>query len=42
MALPTVQFSEDQAEAYDSVAELLRGAGVDLEDGTVGNAMGRP
>ena len=33
MALPTVQFSEDQAEAYDSVAELLRGAGVDLEDG---------
>ncbi|MCG6902163.1 MAG: AAA family ATPase [Rhodobacter sp.] len=33
MALPAVQFSEDQAEAYDSVAELLRGAGIDLDQG---------
>lgn len=33
MAVPAVQFSEDQAEAYDSVAELLRGAGVDLDEG---------
>jgi len=32
MAMPTVQFSEDQAEAFDSVAELLRSAGVDLDD----------
>ncbi len=33
MGLPAVQFSEDQAEAFDSVAEMLRGAGVDVEDG---------
>ena len=33
-ALP-VTFSEDQAAAYDTVAELLRGAGVDIEDGMV-------
>ena len=31
----TITFSEDQASAYDSVAEMLRGAGVDLEDGTL-------
>ncbi|MQQ09191.1 AAA family ATPase [Epibacterium sp. SM1979] len=31
-AIP-VQFSEDQASAFDSVTELLRGAGVDLDDG---------
>lgn len=28
-----VQFSPDQAEAYDRLAALLRGAGVDLDDG---------
>jgi exodeoxyribonuclease-5 len=33
MALPAVQFSDDQAEAYDRVAEMLRGAGVDIENG---------
>ena len=33
MAQISVQFSEDQAEAFDSVAEMLRSAGVDLEDG---------
>ncbi|MCP3971853.1 MAG: AAA family ATPase [Rhodobacteraceae bacterium] len=33
MALPRVQFSEDQAEAHDRVAELLRGAGVDIDEG---------
>ncbi len=33
MALPAIQFSEDQAEAFDRVAELLRGAGVDIEAG---------
>ncbi len=27
MTLPAVQFSEDQAEAWDRVAETLRGAG---------------
>lgn len=30
-----VQFSEDQAEAYDRVAEILRSAGVDLENATL-------
>jgi exodeoxyribonuclease-5 len=30
-----ITFSPDQAEAYDKVAQLLRGAGVDLEDGMV-------
>jgi len=29
------QYSDDQAEAYDRVAELLRGVGVDLEDSTL-------
>ena len=33
MTLPAPQFSEDQAEAWDSLAEVLRGAGVDLADG---------
>lgn len=28
----TVTFSEDQADAYDNVAEVLRGAGIDLDD----------
>ncbi len=28
-----VQFSDDQATAYDSVTELLRQAGIDLDDG---------
>ncbi|GAA6200961.1 AAA family ATPase [Aquicoccus sp. SU-CL01552] len=31
----TITFSDDQATAYDSVAEMLRGAGVDLDDGTL-------
>ncbi|MDF1717682.1 MAG: AAA family ATPase [Antarcticimicrobium sp.] len=30
-----ITFSEDQASAYDSVAEMLRGAGVDLDDGSL-------
>ncbi|MDJ0827638.1 MAG: AAA family ATPase [Rhodobacter sp.] len=33
MGVPALQFSEDQAEVFDSVAEMLRGAGVDLDDG---------
>ncbi|WP_166417016.1 ATP-dependent DNA helicase [Cochlodiniinecator piscidefendens] len=32
MTLPTIQFSEDQAEAYDRVADVLRASGVDLND----------
>jgi exodeoxyribonuclease-5 len=31
--LPTLAFSDDQAEAYDAATELLRGMGVDLDDG---------
>ncbi|MCV2865310.1 ATP-dependent DNA helicase [Albidovulum sediminicola] len=34
MTLPALQFSDDQAEAWDRVAEVLRGAGVDLLEGT--------
>ena len=30
-----VQFSEDQAEAWDAVAEALEAAGVDIVDGTL-------
>ena len=32
MTLPTLQFSDDQATAYDAVADVLRSAGVDLDD----------
>lgn len=31
MATPAIQFSEDQAEAYDRVSDVLRAAGVDLD-----------
>lgn len=31
-ALTPFQFSEDQAHAHDAVAELLRGAGIDIDD----------
>ncbi|SDG77565.1 ATP-dependent DNA helicase [Alloyangia pacifica] len=34
MTAPAISFSEDQAEAWDRVAEMLRGAGVDLDEGT--------
>ena len=30
-----MQYSEDQAEAYDALSEALQRAGVDLDDGTV-------
>ncbi len=33
MNVPTLQFSHDQAEAYDMISDVLRGAGVDLDDG---------
>lgn len=32
MTLPTLQLSDDQAEAHDRVAELLRSAGVDIDE----------
>ncbi|EPX78339.1 ATP-dependent DNA helicase [Salipiger mucosus] len=34
MTLPAITYSEDQAEAWDRVAEMLRAAGIDLEEGT--------
>jgi exodeoxyribonuclease V len=35
MTLPAVTFSHDQAEAFDRIAEALRGFGVDIEDGAL-------
>ncbi|MDX2482360.1 MAG: AAA family ATPase [Pseudodonghicola sp.] len=35
MTAPALIFSDDQAAAFDSVAEMLRGAGVDLEAGAL-------
>ncbi len=32
MTLPAVTFSDDQAEAWDAIAEGLRGSGIDLDD----------
>jgi len=32
MTLPVLQFSDDQAEAFDRVAEMLRKTGVDIEE----------
>ena len=32
MTTPNIVFSEDQADAYDKIAALLRGSGVDLEN----------
>jgi exodeoxyribonuclease-5 len=32
MSLPAIWFSDDQAEAWDTAAEMLRGAGVDVEE----------
>ncbi|MEO0938158.1 MAG: AAA family ATPase [Pseudomonadota bacterium] len=32
MTQPALQFSDDQATAFDTVAEVLRGVGVDLDD----------
>ena len=32
MSLPPVTFSDDQAAAYDSISEMLKTAGVDLDD----------
>jgi len=35
MQSPALQFSDDQAEAWDRVADQLRGMGVDLAEGTL-------
>ncbi len=35
MSLPAHQLSEDQAEAWDRVAALLSGAGIDIHDGVL-------
>ncbi|TDX25527.1 MULTISPECIES: ATP-dependent DNA helicase [Rhodovulum] len=35
MTVPALRFSEDQAEAHDRVAGMLRGFGVDLDDATL-------
>lgn len=35
MNVPAIQFSDDQAEAYDRVTEALRGAGIDLDEGVL-------
>ncbi len=40
MTSPTIQFSDDQAEAWDGVAEALEAAGVDILDGSLGSAAG--
>ncbi|SFE30807.1 ATP-dependent DNA helicase [Roseivivax sediminis] len=40
MTLPQLTFSDDQAEAYDRVAEMLRNAGIDLKAGTALPAKG--
>lgn len=32
MEMPAFQFSDDQAEAFDRVTDMLRGAGVDLDE----------
>ncbi|MGQ0563439.1 MAG: ATP-dependent DNA helicase [Gemmobacter sp.] len=43
MPVPALPFSDDQAEAWDRLAQVLRDTGVDLEDGTlVPMAEGRP
>ena len=33
MTVPVLTYSHDQAEAYDRVTEMLRGSGIDLENG---------
>jgi len=35
-----MKFSEDQAQAFDAVAEVLKDAGVDLENATILPASG--
>ena len=35
MSQTLISYSEDQAQAYDTITEILRSAGVDLTDGRV-------
>lgn len=35
MSVQAIQFSDDQAEAWDRLSEMLRGAGVDLDQGAL-------
>jgi exodeoxyribonuclease V len=35
MSLPALTFSDDQAEAWDSLTDVLRGAGIDLVNGAL-------
>ena len=35
MSIPSIQFSEDQAHAFDSISDLLKRAGVDIENDVV-------
>jgi exodeoxyribonuclease V len=43
MALPALEFSEDQAEAWDRLADVLRAAGVDPDEGVLRpDAPGKP
>ena len=35
MTIPVTSFSEDQAEAYDTLADVFRSAGVDIEESVV-------
>jgi len=39
MGLPAFQFSDDQAEAYDRVSDVLRGSGIDLDEGILTPAI---
>ncbi|WP_102226196.1 ATP-dependent DNA helicase [Acidimangrovimonas sediminis] len=40
MTLPAITFSEDQAEAWDQVAALLHGAGIDIDAGDIVGEQG--
>ncbi|MEY8883054.1 ATP-dependent RecD-like DNA helicase [Donghicola sp. XS_ASV15] len=33
MSVPSITFSEDQAEAHDRITQMLRGVGVDMDEG---------
>lgn len=35
MSVPALQFSEDQAEAFDRITDVLRTVGIDLDDGQI-------
>jgi len=41
MSAPPITFSHDQAEAFDQISELLRGQGVDIENGVLSAPAGQ-